>query len=76
MSPPIPAPHALTCYVASGHQVSFTLAGQATWNPAALSLDGIQLAGLALVVLVVLVIISESCWSSQRHVPPSASARP
>ena len=64
---------ALTCYLASGHHVSFTLAGKATWKPAAFSLDGIQLAGLALVVLV---IITESCWSSPRHVPPSSSARP
>jgi hypothetical protein len=67
---------ALACYLASGHHASFTVASRATWKPAALSLDGVQLAGLALVVLVVLVIISESCWSSRRPVPPSSSARP
>jgi ABC-2 type transport system permease protein len=67
---------ALTGYLASSHHVSSTRAGKATWNLAALSLNGFQLAELALVALVVLVVISESCWSSTRHVPPSSSARP
>ena len=76
---------ALTRYLASSHHVSTTLAGKATWNATAFRLDGIQLAELALAALVVLVIISESCWSSPRHmpswssprdVPPSSSGRP
>jgi hypothetical protein len=67
---------ALTGYLASSHHVSSNLAGKATWNLTAFRLDGIQLAGLAVAALVVLVIISESWWSSLRHVPPSSSARP
>lgn len=67
---------ALGWYLAGSHHVSATVAGKGTWNPTVLSLDGIQLAELALAALVVLVIISESCLSSSRHVPPSSSARP
>jgi hypothetical protein len=66
----------LASHLASSHHVSSTLAGKATWNLTAFSLDGIQLAELALAGLVVLVIITESCWSSPRHGPPSSSARP
>jgi hypothetical protein len=66
----------LTGYLASSHHVSSTLAGKATWNLTAFRLDGVQLAELAIVALVVLVVISESCWSSPRRVPPSSSARP
>jgi hypothetical protein len=67
---------ALAGYLASSHHVSSTPAGKATWKLTALSLNGFQLAGLAIAALVVLVVISESCWSSPRHLPPSSSARP
>jgi len=66
---------ALTYLLGSSQHVSSTLAGKATWHPTAFSLDGIQLAELALAALVVLVVISESCWSSPRRVPPSSSGR-
>jgi hypothetical protein len=67
---------ALAAYLASSHHVSSTPAGKATWQLPALSLNGFQLAELAIAALVVLVVISESCWSSPRHRPPSSSARP
>jgi formate hydrogenlyase subunit 4 len=67
---------ALGWCLAGSHHVSATVAGKGTLNPTTFSLDGIQLAEVALAALVVLVIISESCWSSPRHVPPSSSARP
>jgi ABC-2 type transport system permease protein len=67
---------ALAGYLGSSHHVSSTPAGKATWNLPALSLNGFQLAELALGALVVLVVISESCWPSPRRVPPSSSARP
>ena len=67
---------ALAGYLASSHHVSSALAGKATWTLTAFHLDGLQLAELAIVALVVLVVISESCWSSPRHAPPSSSARP
>ena len=67
---------ALAGYLASSHHVSSTPAGKATSNLTAFSLNGFQLAELAIVALVVLVVISESCWSSPRRVPPSSSARP
>ena len=67
---------ALAGHLASSHHVSSTPAGKATWKLTALSLNGFQLAGLAIAALVVLVVISESCWSSPRHLPPSSSARP
>ena len=67
---------ALGLCLAGGHHVSATRAGKASWNPPALSLHGFQLAELALATPVVLVIISESCWSSPRRGRPSSSARP
>src|ERR1019366_5526910 len=50
---------ALTSYLSGSHYASSTLAGKATWDPTAYSLDGIQLAELAIAVLGVLVITSE-----------------
>ena len=50
---------ALTSYLSGSHYASSTLAGKATWDPTAFSLDGIQLAELAIAVLGVLVITSE-----------------
>jgi hypothetical protein len=67
---------ALAGSLASSHHVSSPPAGKATWNLTAFSLNGFQLAELALAVLAVLVVIMESCWSSPRHGPPSSSARP
>jgi len=50
---------ALTCYLSGSHYASSGLAGKASWDPTALSLDGIQLAELAVATLGVLVITSE-----------------
>jgi ABC-type transport system involved in multi-copper enzyme maturation permease subunit len=50
---------ALISYLAGNHYASSGMAGRATWDPTAFSLDGIQLAELAVAVLGVLVISSE-----------------